>query len=691
MTRPFSQKRLLRSVLAALFAFSLLVLAPAARAQSPTINIPVALAPLDRTQPVELVAVTLDATLAEQDGHMLVTGTNTYKLHNADKVQQVEVNLGFPTWAGGTLVFEPDRMTKFQVFVDDKPARLTRGPGPALKYGTETRSADWYSWTLSLDGDQKRIVRVEFAQDLGDSKFPRFVFGMQTGSGWKGNVGSMRLSVGMPAPTTMEQFLSFDPFTPEFDGQTLTWRAGTFEPQSNESVTFVRPSDWAALMNRRAEAAQRDDDPNAHFALAQAYQELGGIVSTRQESFRALALAEMEVTVRLDPKNVAAREQLAQLYEARAGAAAGPRDSNYVVLAMQQWQALIGSRSDAEARRRLAEDSFFLAQEARKRGEYESALKLLDDARNYAPNGAGPLYTPDRMAAERKGARMAWARALAEQGDLAAALAQAREAAGSAFSIPAIPPLPTFVLTRAKMTTNSVERLIELRLVALPDGTPEADQAFQGIVVALQRANAATVTVSLAKTEHVISLRVPYGNPNELLGRLRVLSEALGDREDLATARAVLLPSALEMTTTEQNWSDLVHYRERLDFTNAQRVRQARLDALGQAMATLDKAKADDDAAQVQRAMVAYVRGWLQGAYAGGAAKVEFIAADNTRQEWTLNLSDARELASDHESLRLDVLLAFVAAGVALVVGLALLVFVFSRLVRRRPPAQSEE
>ena len=129
-----------------LFVFSLLLLtivylfiaSPSARAQTQTTNILPALAPLDRNSPIELIAATLDADLSENAGRIRVVGANTYKLHNTDPLNDVEIPLGFPTWSGGNLTSDPNRFDEFKVYVDERAVRLARA-NAALRIGNEVR------------------------------------------------------------------------------------------------------------------------------------------------------------------------------------------------------------------------------------------------------------------------------------------------------------------------------------------------------------------------------------------------------------------------------------------------------------------------------------------------------------------------------------------------------------------------
>ena len=145
---------LLAGFVATLIAFTFVAATPI-YSQTPTpITIPVALAPVQRDTLIELIALTLDADITESCGHTLLTGNSTFKLHNTDKLNQLQTPMGFPAWAGDTFAFDPTRLASFSASVDGKKTTLT--PSRAdVKIGSVVRAVDWYTFTLSIAPDEK--------------------------------------------------------------------------------------------------------------------------------------------------------------------------------------------------------------------------------------------------------------------------------------------------------------------------------------------------------------------------------------------------------------------------------------------------------------------------------------------------------------------------------------------------------
>jgi hypothetical protein len=613
-------------------------------AQSPAVlNVPIALAPLQRDTPVELVALTLDADLSESNGHTIISGNSTFKLHNTDRLTDIQAAVGFPTWAGDPYGFDPSKFSAFTVSIEGTRVR-TLNPGRAdLKIGTAIRTVDWYTFTVPLEGDEKKTVRVDFVQDLGDSPMPRFVYGMFPAVNWKGSIGSARLTINLPASTTLEQIIAYDPPNPEFDGQSITWRFTTKEPPANPAITFLRQSVWDDLNNKRRAAQQNPNDANARAALGNALRQIAAIDSARRDSFAMQAIAELETAVRLDPTNRAARQALGAVYESRAGPATGPRNVAYVQLAVTQWEAL---QNDANARKQLAEDYFYLGLEAQTRREFESASNYFDKANALAPNGAGPLFTVERMNAQRRTLNLAWARALIDQNDAPTAATKARAALGDKFMTQFTP--PSFYVTKAQVTTASQMRTMLFTLAAY--GSPsELLNTASGVVASLRQATDANVNLVNEGANLAISINVPFENRGHLTAKLDALTKAMPARAEWALIRAVLVPSRIEWEESDELLTHTTRYTEQVDLAGTCGTFNAQLDDVKKNLAALDNTSPNDEEAQLKRALLQYAqRGW-QNALA--FAQVTYRAGED---ETRVNACTARTIAWSSSSWKIE-------------------------------------
>jgi len=580
---------------------------PSARAQSPApVYIPIALAPVQPDMPIELVALTLDADISESGGHTLISGFSTFKVHNADRLNDLQVPVGFPGWAGDPYAFDPARLSSFAVSVDGQKVKTLNASRADLRIGSAVRTVDWYTFTLSLAGDEKKTVRFDFEQDLGDGALPRFVYGLTPAVEWKGSIGSARFTLRFPAMTTLDQIVAADPADPAFDGASVTWLFLNHEPPVNPALTILRPSLWDDLNNKRRAALQNPNDANARTALGGLLRQLALIDSPRRDNFYAQAIAELETAVRLDPNQRSARQALASLYESRAGPAAGPRQPAYVLLAVAQWEPLAG---DAAARKQLAEDYFYLGLDAQTRRVFADAVAYYDKAQSLAPGGAGPLFTPERLAAQRRTLNIAWARALIDQNDAVSARDKARAALGDKFMASFNP--PPFYITRAQVNMSSNSRAMVFTLTPFAAQPAEMQNALSG-VAAQWRAAGADVTFD----DSLLSVTVAFETRTELIDKLAALAQALPERAEWSLVHAVLSPRDIAWEEADEVVTHATRYREEVDFSPACSAFATQMDAISKDLSPLGSAPANDDETQLKRALLDYAASGWQGALA---------------------------------------------------------------------------
>ncbi len=670
-------RRLLTCFTACVILLHLFALPSALADSPPAINVPVALAPVQRDTPVELVALTLDADISENNGHTLISGYATFKVHNTDRMNDVQVPVGFPAWAGDPYAFDPSLLSTVAVSVEGKKTTLT--PSRAdLKVGSAVRAVDWYTFTLALASDEKKTIRMDFAQDLGEGAVPRFTYGLVTATGWKGSIGSARLTINFGENTAQEQLVGYDPANATFDGDSLTWLFLTHEPPANPTLTFVRPSLWDELVNRRRAIQQNGNDANAHASLGSLLRQLGQADSSRRESYQTQAIAELEMATRLDPTQRAARQGLAALYESRAGPAAGPRQAAYVQLAIAQWEAL--AAGDAAARKQLAEDYFYLGLDAQTRRAFADALAFFNKAVALAPGGDGPLFTSERAAAQRRALYVGWARALAESDDLAAASARARLALGEAFM--ASFQSPPFYLSHATVAMSANTRSMAFRFVPFALSSDELTKSLSDVANALRKTGA-DVTLEPGSSEWTLTVLVPFENISDLNAKLNVLAKNVPNQAEWSVLHAVLSPDDLVWDSSGASLLASPRYQERIDLSDACGILEGQSQAIDRALKPLENPAANDAEAQLKRALLLQAKSGWQRARAQG--DVTFSTGGNPT---SVEACAARTVAFSGSPWRVDMI-----AGIAIgfwVVGMAGLFIVWSMRVRRKRATQRQ-
>ncbi|MBI4788489.1 MAG: hypothetical protein HY782_15770 [Chloroflexi bacterium] len=508
-------------------------------------------------------------------------------------------------------------------------------------------------------------MRFDFVQDLGESALPRFSYGMLTATAWKGSVGSARLTLRFPDTTTLDQIVAYDPPNTTFDGQELTWRFTGREPVANPTLTFMRPSLWSDLLARRRAVQQNQNDANARAALGNLFRQLAALDSPRRDSYLSQAIAELETAVRLDPNQRSARQSLGALYESRAGPANGPRQTGYVRLAVAQWETL--ASTDAAARKQLAEDYFYLGLDEQTRGEYAAALAYFDKAAALTPNGAGPLFTPERAAAQRRVLNIAWAQRLLENEDYSSAADKARAALGDTFMTSFTPPSLYAAQTQVTMAPNT--RTMVFRLVPFADRPDEVKNTVNGIAAGLS--DVAAVSVTNDNSDIILTLNVPFATQTDLEDKLGVLAGAIPDRPEWALMREVMSPNLLTWDLAGGLIADATNYREEVDLARACAGVETQLQKIGQAVKPLENAAATDAEAQLKRALLKNAQSGWQRVLAQG--RVSYRAGTS---ETTVDACGTRAIAYSAAPLRAEFVAVTVAAAAGLL-GIAVLLVVW--------------
>ncbi|HEX7586782.1 MAG TPA: hypothetical protein VF478_00550, partial [Anaerolineae bacterium] len=294
-----------------------------------------------------------------------------------------------------------------------------------------------------------------------------------------------------------------------------------------------------------------------------------------------------------------------------------------VLLALAQWEPL--AAGDAAARKQAAEDYFYLGLDAQTRGAFADAAGYYDKAQSTLPAGAGPLFTLDHLAGQRRALNIAWARAFLDQADAPSARDKARAALGDKFIASFNPPL--FYVSQAQVSMSSNSRVMQFVLTPLAASSAELQNALSGATAALRTAGA---DVSFDTTGLTIS--VPFESRDELVVKLAVLAAALPDRTEWAVVHGILSPRAVEWEERDEVATHVTSYREEVDLSPACGAFAAQIDAGAKNLLALDSAAANDDEAQLKRALLKYAQDGWQSARA--ESRVTFQAGSNeTRVE----------------------------------------------------------
>jgi hypothetical protein len=348
---------------------------------------------------------------------------------------------------------------------------------------------------------------------------------------------------------------------------------------------------------------------------------------------------------------------------------------------MNQWHKLIGTASDAQARTQLGEDSFYLALDATTRGEFNRAQKFLDDANTFAPNGAGPLYTPERLQNQIKLTHIAAARADIENGAISNALVHVRAAYGNQFQPATNLPTDALALNRARIKTTRNERELTLQLVPYPAPSGATLEIANQVVTKLNDTGAGTAELAADAIGYTITIQVPFNGDNDLRNRLVQLASAIPARSDWALVRAALVPALLEIQMGDDLFSRRVKYREEVDLAPGQEAMQSTLNEMSATIGTLSAASPDNQESQLKLALVTHAQKWWHKQLSALTLDYDVDLGGGVTRQWTVSPGTPRTLEFETDAMRGET---YILGGIAVIGFIAALVVAAGLVLSRR-------
>ncbi len=147
--------------------------------------------------------------------------------------------------------------------------------------GYEETPIAWASFSVNFPVAQDVLVEVEYSL-MPTGYYPQadFYYLLQTGSGWKGMIGSGDVFLVLPYEAN-EYNVLLDENTeslgllPEFEGNALHWHFENLEPSANDNigVTVLVPGVWEAVLAGESAVTAEPDNGQAWVDLASAYEQ----------------------------------------------------------------------------------------------------------------------------------------------------------------------------------------------------------------------------------------------------------------------------------------------------------------------------------------------------------------------------------------------------------------------------------
>ncbi|MFQ6014967.1 MAG: tetratricopeptide repeat protein [Anaerolineae bacterium] len=651
------------------------------------------LAPTDVDTKVKMISQKVDAYIVTEDDRTVVMVLAAFKLHNPDKFSPVDITLGFPSWSGDNLYFEPEQLSDFKVVIGDEELELIKTP-VELQRGDQVQAEQWYTWTMTLTEDQRVTVKMEYQQDLGNEAKPTFLFVPATAAGWAAVVGSARFTVHFPQMTTSEQLQVVSPAGASFDGQLLTWLFLDQEPTEVISLTFIKPQLWGEIVETRAAIATDPDSATVHHRLGLLYRQLSttpnDLGHIEDWGYYAQAVNELEVAQQLDPTLLQTYLDLADLYAIRAQSEQGEMQANYRALAIANWDKALSLQPDnPEIKGLLAEHYYQLALHAYSKGYHQEAIEYLSKAAEVISPEMNLPFTVNDIERLKQSGYAGMAEAWLEKGELEEAFTLIQEEVRGEALEDFRHYRPRFSAIRGRLDTFPGERQMVFNLIPYPAISPQLTAELEVVAELMAQQSGGRATLSEADGEYLLRLTVPFTDGGDLLRRMRASAQAVSTEPDLAPVLAVLNPTALDWAQTEGTLTTHFMFREAVNLEQAQTILEGVATEIEAVTRTLEESPPANKEEVYQlrlRALRGYQEAWedlMRGIF---TYRTTFLSPDGEflTRSWQVGVGEVKELRYETKTYDKGALLAISAGGAAIILVVDLLAWLlWKRLTKR--------
>lgn len=636
-----------------------------ADAEAPQLACDVPLVPLEAPGFVQLTSCVLRAELRCDEAHCALCVEQTYQLHNRDRIKGSTLRVGLP---------KPD-------------AEAAPMPEVVLKDGEGTPISllgltvlHSRVWEISLDPDERRVLAFSYARPVSPGHFLRWQWDMARLSPW-GTVEGARVELKLPYHVTDDAFLEVRPVPFGFDGTTLSWEHERLEAPLSHNVLMISPLTWKRLRELRATAA--------HHELARFYVDIQKAAQRERvplaDQYEEI-VAELQAAIEEAPDNVAARLDLANLYQARADASPQMR-LNYLLLAAEELATVLrqqpGDRQVASVLGRTYYDAARVASEA---NDPAGALAYLRKARQTPGADLGP--DPN----EYEDLTLHWALDLAERGHVGQALADLEGVLSPEKHGALLRYAPPLASAHTEVDLNPEMRSAHCSFCLYPASASETMARLQGITDRLKTLEGCLVALtpdSSNRDRVTLDISVTYSALSELRKRSLAVLEVLSEDDDLISAIAAA-PWEMDLrvyAAESTPWTDRYVYDEGVDLSPLHDVWEMQSQYIRWRLVELQDAPPGDERAQLeQRFALIALREQRQiwEHLPSGTYWVYRVAFGDTsgapRRAWLLGWGQTRSLEMVHPVYRWDDVLRVSLIGL----GLVLLFSTVSLLARRR-------
>jgi len=552
-------------------------------ASGPQVVWDVPLVPVDGAGFVKIRACILLAEVSCEDAECVLSVRQTYQLHNADRVDEAILRVGVPAEVAEQAVRMPEMTLR-----DEHGERL------APVASDETYGA---IWEVRLEPNARATLVLSYVHPPCHDRFVQWHWEMPPLSLW-GEVESARIAVELPQYTTDDAFLLLEPYPSTFDGTILSWEYENLAMPPAHDLVMISPPTWCQLSDLRARGA--------HYELADLYMAMQEAAKAEGIPFPdhfAQILAELEASLRADPKDLDARLDLSSLFRARANAVPEMR-LNYLLLSGEELaRAMRLCPEDLELADALSRTYYDAAEVASEGGDPGTALTYLRKASQVPGSLAGQEYV------NREDLFLRWALSLAEQGMVSEAMAQIDGILSPGDQDALFHYAPPLVSVHTEVELSASDRVARYWFQLYPTSAETTRARLQEVARHLGAVDGCEVSLQLEPDVSILKVGVPYHSVSELQQRSIVLLEGLSTDQDLVTAFVAApwrsTPSA--HTTKHGFLRDSYQYEEHVDLVLMQDVWKAGSEYARWRLIEVRNSSPEDERGQLERRLALIV------------------------------------------------------------------------------------
>ncbi|OGO05341.1 MAG: hypothetical protein A2Y60_04115 [Chloroflexi bacterium RBG_13_54_9] len=509
--------------------------------QHPPLDVP--LLPVDASGSIQLAACTLVVTLSCDDVGCAQKVQQTYQFHNTDRARATALLIGLPEKVDAQLVTIPDPM------LTDVQGQIIESSSIAAGYQA--------IWQLNLDPNEYRTLTLSYVHPPTPQHLVRWRWEMSLLSAW-GTLEGARVEFKLPQNLTDDAFLQTEPYPFRFDGTTFTWEYENLDTPLPHSLILIAPNTWQRL--RELEAS------GDHYDLALLYLDIHKNAQNEgipfPGSFDRIA-AELEASLQVDPTNLNAQLELAQVYRARAEATSDLQ-LNYLLLAAQELAQIQAQRpEDVQVAALLSRTYYDAATIASETGDPAGALAYLKKA------GEVPGIEPELDPQTERDLMLRWALSLAEQGMASQALAELRDVLSSEMEDSLLRYAPPVTSVQTEVELGPEERVARYTFSPYLPLFEETWIRLSDLAIQLNSVEGCQAVVQMGPDSPILEIRIPYKTKSELAQRSSDLVAALDTNMDMLSAfiTAPWQTELLAYTAEHKFLHDRYVYEEQIDLT----------------------------------------------------------------------------------------------------------------------------